>query len=498
MKILSADQVREADAYTIAHEPISSLDLMERAARAFADWFAGRFPDTQVPVYIACGTGNNGGDGLAVARLLHYRFYDVRVRLCRAGGVLSPDCQKNLERLPGFDGVVQVSVTPETPLPPLPEAAVLVDALFGSGLNRPLQGFWRETISALSAHRGPKVSIDLPSGLYADCPSEGAVFEADYTLSFETPKLAFFFPENERYVGEWAVLPIGLHPAFLDGAPCSPFYTTPGGVASGVRPRRRFSHKGGYGHALLVCGSSGMAGAAILSARACLRSGAGLLTVHSPANNRIPIQTAVPEAIVHSDPHPAFWTEPYVPQGVSAIGVGCGIGTAADSAAALEHLLASGLPLLLDADALNLIARYGWQRKIPKNAVLTPHPKEFERLFGASANGFERLARQRQKATELGVVILLKGAFTSICLPDGSCHFNSSGNPGMATAGSGDVLSGIVTGLLAQGYTPAEAALLSAYLHGRAGDQAAAAIGQQALIAGDIIEYLGRAFQAFS
>ena len=241
-----------------------------------------------------------------------------------------------------------------------------------------------------------------------------------------------------------------------------------------------------------------MAGAAILSARACLRSGTGLLTVHSPANNRIPIQTAVPEAIVHCDPHPAFWTEPYVPQGVSAIGAGCGIGTAAESAVALEHLLASGLPLLLDADALNLIARYGWQRKIPKNAVLTPHPKEFERLFGASANGFERLARQRQKATELGVIILLKGAFTSICLPDGSCHFNSSGNPGMATAGSGDVLSGIVTGLLAQGYTPAEAALLGAYLHGRAGDQAAAAIGQQALIAGDIIEYLGRAFQEFS
>lgn len=494
MKILPAQQIREADAYTITHEPIASLDLMERAARAFADWFAGRFPDTQAPVYIACGTGNNGGDGLAVARLLHGLFYEVTVLLCSTGGPLSPDCQTNLERLPGFGGVPQVSVAPGTPLPPIPESAILIDALFGSGLNRPLQGFWGETVAALSLHRGPKVSIDLPSGLYADRPSEGVVFEADDTLSFEMPKLAFFFPENERYVGEWSVLPIGLHPGFLESVPCTHFWTTPREARSLLRPRRRFSHKGSYGHALLVCGSSGMAGAAILSARACLRSGTGLLTVHSPANNRIPLQTAVPEAMFHADAHPDCWTVPYLPSGTSAIGIGCGIGMAPESAAALEHLLASGLPLLLDADALNLIARQGWQERIPKNAVLTPHPKEFERLFGPSANGFERLARQRQKAMDLGVVILLKGAFSAICLPDGSCHFNSSGNPGMATAGSGDVLSGIISGLLAQGYAPAEAAILGAYLHGRAGDLAAAALGQQALIAGDIIEYLGAAF----
>ena len=494
MKILSAQQIREADAYTIAHEPVSSLDLMERAALKFTEGFVKRFPDTQVPVYIACGTGNNGGDGLAVARLLHGRCYEVTVFLYGTGGALSPDCQINLERLPGFGGVAQRSVAPGIPLPVLPESAILVDALFGSGLNRPLQGFWAESVSALSAHRGPKVSIDLPSGLYADCPSEGVVFEADYTLSFEAPKLAFFFPENERYVGEWSVLPIGLHPAFLESAPCAHFWTTPDEARSRLRPRQRFSHKGSYGHALLVCGRSGMAGAAILSARACLRSGTGLLTVHSPANNRIPLQTAVPEAIFHSDPHPDHWTEPHFPTETSAVGIGCGIGMAVESAAALEHLLASGLPLLLDADALNLIARQGWQKKIPKNTILTPHPKEFERLFGPSANGFERLARQREKAMELGLVILLKGAFSSICLPDGSCHFNSSGNPGMATAGSGDVLSGILTGLLAQGYAPAEAAILGAYLHGKAGDRAAAAIGQQALIAGDIIEYLGAAF----
>lgn len=496
MKILFSPQIREADQYTIRQEPVVSIELMERAATAFVQWFEWRFQDTSQEVAIACGTGNNGGDGLAIARLLYHRFYPVSVFLMQIGETLSPDCQINLEQLPPREAVPVTVVADGDSLPTLPEKAILVDALFGSGLNRPVEGYWAACIEALSRHPGVKVSVDLPSGLFADTHSSGTVFRADFTCSFELPKLAFFMPENGPFTGEWEIVPIGLSPSFIDQAETPYGYTRKEDVQPLLRHRNRFAHKGHFGHALLVCGSYGMIGAAILSSRACLRSGVGLLTVHTPRCGYSILQSTVPEAMANPDRHELHWTESPSLQGYAAIGVGCGIGKQPATLEALRDLLKQARqPLVLDADALNLLAASDLLSLIPKGSILTPHPKEFERLFGPSSNDFERLALLREKAKALGCVLVLKGAFTAVGSPEGAIWFNGSGNPGMATAGSGDVLTGILTGLLAQGYAPWDAARLGVFLHGLAGDLAAERLGHDALLAGDLVDCLGHAFQ---
>ncbi|MBK6949884.1 MAG: NAD(P)H-hydrate dehydratase [Haliscomenobacter sp.] len=496
MKILLSPQIREADQYTIRQEPIASIDLMERAAAAFVQWFERRFSDTSTGVTIVCGTGNNGGDGLAIARLLCQRFYPVNVILLQIAETLSPDCQVNLQRLPPREAIPVRVLGAGDPLPALPETAILVDAIFGSGLNRPVEGYWAACIEALSNHPGVRISVDLPSGLFADTHSSGAVFRADFTCSFELPKLAFFMPENAPFVGEWEVVPIGLDQSFINQAETPYFYTRKEDVQPLLKRRARFAHKGQFGHALLFCGSYGMMGAAILSSRACLRSGVGLLTVHTPQCGYSILQSTVPEAMAHPDRHELHWTENPSLQGFDAVGAGCGIGKQAATLEALRNLLRqASQPLVLDADALNLIAANSLIPLVPKGSILTPHPKEFERMFGPSSNDFERLALLREQAVNLGCVIALKGAFTEVCSPEGEVWFNGSGNPGMATAGSGDVLTGILTGLLAQGYPAWEAARLGVFLHGLAGDLAAERLGHNALLAGDLVDHLGYAFQ---
>ncbi len=499
MKILLSQQIREADQYTIREEPISSTALMERAATAFVHWFERRFPDTSTEVVVACGTGNNGGDGLAIARLLFHRFYSVRVLLLKIGETLSPDCQINLDRLPPRDAAPLQVLAAGEPLPSLPGSAILIDAVFGSGLNRPVEGYWGTCIEALSAHPGIKISVDLPSGLLPDSHSPGPVFKADFTCTFEAPKLAFFMPENAAFVGEWEIVSIGLNASFIDQAKTSYFYTLKEDAQRLLRRRNRFAHKGHFGHAMLFCGSYGMMGAAILSSRACLRSGVGLLTVHSPRCGYSILQSSVPEAMANPDRHEFHWTENPSVKAFDALGVGCGIGRQPATLEALRDLLKHVCqPLILDADALNLIAAHGLLPMVPKDSILTPHPKEFERLFGATSNDFERLALLREQAVRIGCVIVLKGAFTAVCSPQGDVCFNGSGNPGMATAGSGDVLTGILTGLLAQGYPAWEAARLGVFLHGLAGDLAAEKLGHDALLAGDLVDCLGHAFQHLS
>jgi NAD(P)H-hydrate epimerase len=520
MRIFDTKQTRAWDRYTIENEPITPVDLMDRAAAAFSDWFTGIYTDQQRPVVILAGTGNNGGDGVAVARLLHWQMYDVQLLVCDFNGKRSPEFEAQLAMLPA--GLVPRFLNnpddlhilddfndlndPNPPNPP--NAPVFIDALFGSGLSRPLTGPWAQVADRLNDPRGRHevASIDIPSGMFADSHTEGdAVVIADYTFSFETPKLAFFFPENEPLLGDWSYGSIGLHPEFDGETPF--FYMTIAEAARMVKRREKFSHKGSYGHSLLVAGSFGTTGAAILAARACLRSGTGLLSVHAPRCACIPLQTAVPEAMYSADRKARFWAKAPALERYSAVGVGCGIGQESETAAALEHLLQlaqeehlartwSEWGLVLDADALNLLAQNpGWWKNIPPETILTPHPKEFERLFGKSANDFSRNELQRQKAQEHQVYIVLKGAHTAIACPDGSCWFNSTGNPGMATGGSGDVLTGILTGLLAQGYSPGDAALLGVFLHGLAGDLAAKNLGYQAMIAGDLTEFLGAAWQ---
>jgi NAD(P)H-hydrate epimerase len=340
------------------------------------------------------------------------------------------------------------------------------------------------------------VSIDLPSGLFCDGPTAGdAILKAHRTFTFQTPKLAFFLPENAAYLGAWAYGSIGLHPGYEANTETSFYYSTLFDIKPLRKVRTKFAHKGTYGHALLIAGSWGKIGASVLAARACLRSGVGLLSVHVPRCGQMVLQNAVPEAMVQADQRAKFWAEMPDIQGIASIGAGPGIGRAPETAAVLKQLLQTvQVPLVLDADALNLVSENGWLNLIPANTIITPHPKEFERLFGKTLNGFERLDLQRNMAQKYGIYIILKGANTSIACPNGDCWFNSTGNPGMATGGSGDVLTGILTGLLAQGYTPQSACLLGVFLHGLAGDLAAEALSQEALIAGDLVDFLGKAW----
>lgn len=505
MKILNTAQIRAWDAYTIENEPIASLELMNRAAQAFVDWFVAQYPHSpQRPITVFAGTGNNGGDGLAVARLLHWRMFEVKVIVCDFNGKRSPDFQAQLNLLQKDIEVVFFKNANDLHRFNDFHDSIIVDALFGSGLSRPLEGEWARMIELLNGLPNEIVSIDLPSGLFADRHTPGdSVVKAAKTFSFETPKLAFFFPENAHRVGEWSFGSIGLHRDFYEKTATSFFYLTKKDVAALLRPRKKFAHKGNCGHALLVVGSYGKMGAAVLAARACLRAGVGLLSVRAPRTGFLVVQTAVPEAMFDADRRANFWSvcpdvKPY-----TTIGAGCGIGQRPETAAALESMLkllsspeGRGKGIVLDADALNLLAQNpGWWRWVPRNSILTPHPKEFERLFGKTENDFERNDLQRIKAEEHGVFIVLKGAHTAIACPDGSCWFNSTGNPGMATGGTGDVLTGILTGLLAQGYSPRDAVLLGVFLHGLAGDLAAAEWGQEAMTAGDLTVFLGKAWR---
>ncbi len=497
MKIFTATQTQAWDRYTIEQEPITSIDLMNRAVQVLTDWFALNYTSNR-PVVVFCGTGNNGGDGIGLAKLLNWLNFDAKVVVCDFAAKRSVDFEAQIDSISQQRSIEVEWHSNAQSLPVIPSNALIVDALFGSGLNRPLEGTWAQVVEYLNQLPNEVLSIDLPSGLLADAHTPGAaVVRATQTFSFERPKRAFFFPENAERVGEWSFRSIGLHPAFEEKNDSFFHFLSERDAVSLFRPRSKFAHKGTFGHALMVAGSFGKMGAAVLSAQACLRSGAGLLTVHAPRSGNIILQTNVPEAMVSADHRAKYWAEVPDLQVYASIGVGPGIGKEAETAVALGRLLrAYDKPLVMDADALNLLSENpDFWAFLPKNSILTPHPKEFERLFGKSANDFQRNDLQREKAQEHGVFIVLKGAHTAIACPDGECWFNSSGNPGMATGGSGDVLTGILTGLMAQGYAPKAAAQLGVYLHGLAGDFAAAELSQEALTAGDIIDYLGDAWQ---
>ncbi len=496
MKIFTAPQIRDWDKFTIENEPISSFDLMNRAAETFTNWFLKNFQNTEIPVVVICGTGNNGGDGLAVARMLHHQFFAVKVLVCDFAGKNSSDFDQQLTDLPLLDAVEISFLKNAETLPDIQKNAIVIEAIFGTGLDREPLGDFAKIISWINNLPNKTVSIDLPAGLFSDKNTPGLSVLADQTFSFQTPKLAFFMPENAERVGDWSFGEIGLHPDFLEKTE-SPFhFLTIDEVRKIIRPRQKFDHKGTFGHALLIAGSFGKMGAAVLAAKACLRSGAGLLTVNVPDCGLEILQISVPEAICLTDENEKFWTQTLDYQKFSAIGIGPGLGTALKTRQALERLLKSTkLPIVLDADTLNLISEKPELLKIlPKNSILTPHPKEFERLFGKTENDFERLELLREKSRELGIFIILKGANTAIACPDSEVWFNSTGNPGMATGGSGDVLTGILTGLLAQGYFSKDAARLGVFWHGLAGDLAAEKCGEASLIAGDLIDFLGQGY----
>lgn len=496
MKILSATQIRQADAHTIAEEQIPSHALMERAAKAFVTWFENKFPGPTGPILICCGPGNNGGDGLAIARLLQERGYGIQVWIVAISDRFSQDFHLNRERLPA--GIPVTEIANEAAIPASIHADFIFDALFGTGLSRPIEGLYAALIQHINASPATRIAIDIPSGLFTDSssPADAAIVQAHYTLSFELPKLAFLLPQNQAFVETWCVAPIGLSLSFLTSATTDHHLITPDLITGLLKSRLKFSHKGTYGHALLLAGSYGKMGAAVLASQACLRSGTGLLTVHCPGAGNDILQVKVPEAMTLPDTEVQHLSSLPALKTYQAIGAGPGLGKAPATAQLIRELLQTAqAPMVLDADALNLIALEGLLAALPAGTILTPHPKEFERLAGKAEDDFHRLALLRQLCRQHQCYIILKGAHTCIGTPEGALYFNCTGNAGMATGGTGDVLTGIITGLLAQQYRPLEACLLGVYIHGLAGDLAKASVGEIALIASDVIDNLGAAFE---
>jgi len=499
VKILSTTQIREADAFTIKNEPIASLLLMERAAIACVQWILPMLvKDQQIRIF--CGPGNNGGDGLVIARLLSAAGFNIKVYHTGSHANHTEDFLTNFDELKnqGLAGIEEISDS--SSLPVIEPEDLVIDALFGSGLARPVSGIFGSIISCINNSGAITIAIDVPSGLFCDSysdPRAGKIVQAAFTLCFQQPRLAFFFPENEDFVGEWEVLDIGLHPEFLEAVITNNNLLQENDIWPMLKARPRFAHKGTYGHGLLIAGSYGKMGAAVLASKAGLRSGAGLITAHIPAKGYQVLQTALAEAMVSIDESETHFSRLPELSAYNAIAVGPGIGMHPQTASTLKLLIQqTEIPLILDADALNILGEnITWLPFLPKGSILTPHLKEFERLTYKVSDSFERNKLQTEFSVRFGVYVILKGAFTCISFPDGRCFFNPTGNPGMATGGSGDVLSGILLGLMAQGYTAAETCLLGTYLHGLAGDIAASYYGFESLIAGDIIDSLPEAFQ---
>lgn len=499
--MLTAAQLKAWDEYTIQKEPISSLSLMERAAAACVKWILDHYPSNN-QFSIFCGKGNNGGDGLAIARILAEKGKLIQVHVLEFGFRGTDDFQTNLSRLHQYPQIQIQFIQSIEHIHPVPNEALVIDALFGVGLNRGLEGLAAEVVSNINQANSDIVSIDMPSGLFADQSSPTTnIIKATYTLTFECLKPSLLFPENEAYVGQLTVIPIGLNPEFFKKVESSYEFLDADFIRPMIKPRKRTAHKGNFGHALLIAGSEGKMGAAILSAKGALRAGIGLLTCLVPKDGNTIMQVTVPEAMTIPDRDEKHIS--ILPKNLSAfsaVGIGPGIGQYDSAKEVLADLMKQyRKPIVFDADALNTISGTpNLLNSIPPGSVLTPHPKEFERLFGPSASDDERILKARNWAQKLQIVIIIKGSYSMIFNIDRNVYFNSTGNPGMATGGAGDVLTGIITSLLAQGYSSLNAALMGVYLHGKAGDLAAAKISQEALVAGDLIDFMGKAWKSLN
>jgi NAD(P)H-hydrate epimerase len=490
MKLLSSKQFQAWDAYTISHEPISAIELMERAALLCTETIANEFSIDQ-PIKVFCAKGNNGGDGLAIARLLIGRGYDVSVYILEQGKIGSNDFQSNLHRLHSFTTEIHFIQSPDA-FPIIQDSDLLIDALYGTGLNAVLQDLPKALVEFMNLSAAQIIAIDIPSGLFVDQSSKGnTIIKANTTLSFQALKLCFLAAENAEYFGKVVLLNIQLQPEFLNTIETNYTLLEKGKVKQLVKTRSDFSHKGKFGHALLIAGSIGKMGAAILSARAAMRSGLGMLTISIPANTDAELHAAIPEAMVLNREESMIDFEKF-----STIGIGPGLGTDQAAEAVLENVIVHfKKPILLDADAITILSKHPeWLSILNADSILTPHPKEFDRLFGSSENEFERWDKAVQLSEQYQLVILVKGHHTLIAAK-GKAWFNSTGNVGLAKAGSGDSLSGIITALLAQGYASTVAAILGVFLHGLAADLALGKQSTESLLASDTIECIGMAFK---
>ncbi|WP_422084136.1 NAD(P)H-hydrate dehydratase [Ulvibacterium sp.] len=496
MKIFTAEQIYLADKSTIENQQISSTELMERAVNGIFDWIHRRMQGAQVKIHLFCGIGNNGGDGIAVARHLQDHGYNIGVYVVNYSKKRSEDFLVNLERLKERK-VWPIFLEEGSNFPEIGRDDIIIDAVFGIGLNRKPDDWVVRLIQHLNNSDAFILSIDVPSGLFLDrgVADSEAVVRANYVLSFQAPKLIFFLPGTGVFVNNWEVLDIGLDPNFMASTETAYELIGKKEILPLYIPREKFTHKGTYGHSLIIGGSYGKIGAVTLASRACLKAGSGLVTTYIPHCGYIPLQTSLSENMVITDKgekyieHIDFEIEP------SAIGIGVGLGTSEKTVKAFSDFLSKNKrPLVIDADGLNILSKNRkLMEKIPAQTVLTPHPKELERLVGSWKDDFDKLAKAKTFSKKYDCILVIKGAHTITIYKDKG-YVNTTGNPGMATAGSGDALTGIITGLIAQGYEPLSATLFGVYLHGRAGDIAVDKMGYQALNASDIIMHIGKAY----
>ena len=495
MKIFSSSQIRKADQFTIENEPISSIDLMERAAKACVDFLSNQFRKNET-FYIFCGNGNNGGDGFAIARLLYSNGFNVIIFSDVKEENFSKDNGINRNRAEEISGMGFLDFK-EVKDYPFKEKGVLIDCLLGTGLNRKVEGKLADLILVLNENNLPKISIDIPSGLSADdiMLDDSVVFKADETLTFQFWKRSFLHPETGSFAGKVHVLDIGLSPDFIEKEAADNFVIDEELIGEIYQPRSDFSHKGSYGKTLIVAGSFGKMGAAVLATKAALHSGSGITVTLAPNCGYEILQTTCPEAMFLKSGED--FCEEISSEDDFILGIGPGLGTNPETETALLELLKDyKKPLILDADALNMLAKNSEHLKnIPKNSIITPHPKEFARLFGKSDNSFKRLDLARKKSLELGIYIVLKDHHTQIITPKNEVYYNITGNSGMAKGGSGDVLLGIITSLLAQNYSPKNAAIFGVWLHGKAGDFAAEKFSKESMLPSNLIDELGNVFK---
>lgn len=497
MKIFSAQQMYEADQATESREGISPLDLMERASERVLFWIDSQLKGAQVPIHVFCGIGNNGGDGMALTRMLMDKGYQVESYIVNYSENRSKCFLINYGRLKDTYKVWPKKITDVEGFPTIKPNELVVDAIFGIGLNRPLEGWLKKLVQYINNSKTFVVSIDVPSGLFIDDPTPDleAVIQANVTLTFQAPKLVFYLPQTSVFSQHTEILDIGLDQNYLQTTSTNAQLILNNEARLMYKPREKFSHKGTYGHALIIGGSYGKMGAVTLALKACLRAGAGKVTAFIPQCGYAIIQTSVPEAMVLTDKVQEKITQFPNTNDFNAIGLGIGLNTDAETTAAFEAFLKNNKSqLLIDADGLNLLATNQKLLKLlPKNCILTPHPGELERLIGSWKNDFEKLEKAKALSKSIDGVIVIKGAHTITVYHD-HLYVNTTGNPGMATAGSGDVLTGIISGLLAQGYDALTAACFGVYLHGSAGDLASQKLGFNAMIAGDLINLLGDAY----
>ena len=496
MKILNREQIKQADEYSILHEPITSINLMERASLAFTTLFESLYRKTH-QVHVFCGIGNNGGDGLAISRMLIADSYKVTSYIVKYSSNSSQDFQINEKRLSETKGAKIIYIDDNSEMPEISNNSIVIDALWGTGLTRSIVGLGAKVIEHINQSNASIVAVDIPSGLFCDDINPDPIkIKASLCITFQTPKFSFFMPENDEYVGELRIVDIGLDSEFINSQSSNFHQIDPEQIHSIYQPRKKFAHKGNFGHALIFAGSYGKIGAAILSSKSALRSGAGLVTAYIPQCGYEVMQSALPECMVICDENYEFISSITDLKPFSAIGIGPGIGQNVTTMEAINKLLINyDKPIVLDADGINIFSRnMDMLNQLPEISILTPHIGEFDRMVGKSSNHYERLGKLVDFSTTYKCITILKGHYTAICLPDGNIYFNTTGNPGMATAGSGDVLTGIITGLLAQKYAPVDAALLGVYIHGKAADIVASNLSEEGMIASDIIEALPKVF----